>query len=67
MLRRVLLSAFAWRATGEEAFLDRAKADRLAVATFQDWNPNHLTGWLTLRRFRCFVEDEAELGRAVLK
>jgi hypothetical protein len=40
-LRRILLSAFAYRYTGEPAFLDRARIDLLAVARFEDWNPSH--------------------------
>lgn len=40
-LRRILLTAFAYRYTGEPAFLDRARIDLLAVARFEDWNPSH--------------------------
>jgi oligo-alginate lyase len=40
-LRRILLSSFAYRWTGDAAFLDRARSDLLAVAAFDDWNPGH--------------------------
>jgi oligo-alginate lyase len=40
-LRRVLLCSFAYRLTGENEFLERAKSDMLAAAAFQDWNPSH--------------------------
>jgi oligo-alginate lyase len=40
-LRRVLLCSFAYHWTGDRAFLDRARADLLAVAAFDDWNPSH--------------------------
>ena len=40
-LRRILLCSFAYRITGEKAFLDRAEKEMLAVAAFKDWNPPH--------------------------
>jgi hypothetical protein len=40
-LRRVLLFAYAYRATGEEPFARRAESEMLAVAAFADWNPSH--------------------------
>jgi oligo-alginate lyase len=40
-IRRVLQWAFAYRVTGETAFLDRARKEMLAVAAFSDWNPSH--------------------------
>ncbi|TAH10705.1 MAG: hypothetical protein EAZ11_11500 [Curvibacter sp.] len=40
-IRRVLQWAFAYRITGEAAFLDRARIEMLAVAAFPDWNPSH--------------------------
>jgi oligo-alginate lyase len=40
-LRRVLLCSFAFHWTNDRAFLDRARADLLAVAAFEDWNPSH--------------------------
>lgn len=40
-LRRVLLCSFAYHWTGDRAFLNRARADLLAVAAFDDWNPSH--------------------------
>lgn len=41
LIHTVVLCAFAHRVTGEEAFLQRARADMLAVASFTDWNPSH--------------------------
>ena len=41
LIHTTLLCAFAYRVTGEEAFLQRARADMLAVAAFTDWNPSH--------------------------
>lgn len=40
-LSRVLHLAFAWRLTGEQKYLDRARAELVAVAAFPDWNPPH--------------------------
>jgi oligo-alginate lyase len=40
-IRRVLEWSFAYRTTGEAAFLDRARREMLAVAAFTDWNPSH--------------------------
>lgn len=40
-LQRVLLLAYAWRTTGEEAFARRAETEMLAAAAFADWNPSH--------------------------
>ncbi len=40
-IRRVLQWAFAFRATGDAAFLDRARREMLAVSAFADWNPSH--------------------------
>ena len=40
-LRRVLLLAFAYRVGGDAAFLDAAEENLLAVAGFEDWNPDH--------------------------
>lgn len=41
VVQRVLLLAYAWRTTGDEAFARRAEAEMLAVAAFPDWNPSH--------------------------
>lgn len=41
LVARVLLAAFAFRMTGERAFLERAEQDMLAVSAFSDWNPGH--------------------------
>jgi oligo-alginate lyase len=41
LIRRTLTWGFAWRTTGELAFLERARRDMLAVAEFADWNPSH--------------------------
>lgn len=40
-IRRTLLWAFAFRLTGEQRFLDRARKEMLAVAAFPDWHPDH--------------------------
>ncbi|MFO7775738.1 MAG: heparinase II/III family protein, partial [Candidatus Hydrogenedentota bacterium] len=40
-LRRVSYLAFAYRMTGEEAYLDKAEEEMLAAAGFSDWNPSH--------------------------
>ena len=40
-LRRIVLTSFAWRLTGEKVFLDRTEKELLTVAAFQDWNPSH--------------------------
>jgi hypothetical protein len=39
--QRILLLAFAYRTTGEAAFLRRAEEELAAVAAFPDWNPEH--------------------------
>ena len=40
-IRRMLQWAFAFRTTGDAAFLDRARSEMLAVSAFADWNPSH--------------------------
>jgi hypothetical protein len=40
-LSRVLHLATAWRLTGRAAYLERARAELVAVAGFADWNPSH--------------------------
>ncbi len=40
-LSRLTHLSYAWRLTGEAKYLERAKAEMLAVATFSDWNPSH--------------------------
>lgn len=40
-LSRVLHLGLAWRHSGERKYLDRARAELLAVAAFSDWNPKH--------------------------
>jgi hypothetical protein len=40
-LHRVLLLAYAWRTTGDDAFARRAETEMLAAAAFADWNPSH--------------------------
>ena len=40
-LSRVLHLATAWRLTGRTTYLDRARAELVAVAGFSDWNPSH--------------------------
>lgn len=40
-LSRVLHLGVAWRLTGRDVYLQRAKAELVAVAGFADWNPSH--------------------------
>ncbi|MSU23190.1 MAG: heparinase [Opitutus sp.] len=40
-LSRVMHLGLAWRLTGERKYLERARAELLAVAAFTDWNPKH--------------------------
>jgi hypothetical protein len=40
-LSRVLHLGLAWRLSGEKKYLDRARAELVAVAGFSDWNPSH--------------------------
>jgi hypothetical protein len=40
-LSRVMHLGLAWRLTGEKKYLDRARAELVAVAKFSDWNPSH--------------------------
>ena len=40
-LSRVLHLGLAWRLTGEKKYLERARAELVAVARFSDWNPSH--------------------------
>lgn len=40
-LSRLTHLSYAWRMTGEPKYLERAKAEMLAVGGFTDWNPSH--------------------------
>lgn len=40
-LSRVMHLGLAWRLTGEKKYLERARAELLAVSAFTDWNPKH--------------------------
>lgn len=40
-LMRVVYLGFAWRLTGEQKYLDRARAELVAIAAFSDWHPDH--------------------------
>jgi hypothetical protein len=40
-LRRVLLLGLHFHLTGEGVFVERAKSEMLAAATFDNWNPSH--------------------------
>ncbi len=40
-LSRVMHLGLAWRLTGEKKYLERARAELLAVSAFSDWNPKH--------------------------
>lgn len=38
---RILLLGMAWRLTGDDRYLRRAKSELQSVACFTDWNPSH--------------------------
>jgi hypothetical protein len=40
-LRRIFMLSYAYRTTGNTAFLQRAEKEMLAVSAFSDWNPSH--------------------------
>ncbi len=40
-LARTITLSLAWRLTGKPAYLERARAELLAVSAFSDWNPSH--------------------------
>ncbi|HQK70409.1 MAG TPA: heparinase II/III family protein [Bacteroidales bacterium] len=40
-LKRIFYLSYAYRITGNRAFLDRAEKEMLAVSAFTDWNPSH--------------------------
>jgi len=40
-LSRVLHLGLAWRLTGEKQYIERARAELVAVSGFTDWNPSH--------------------------
>ena len=40
-LRRIFFLSYAYRMTGEPAYLNRAEQELLAVCRFDDWNPSH--------------------------
>jgi hypothetical protein len=40
-LSRIQHLGMAWRLTGDRQYLDRARAELLAVSAFTDWNPKH--------------------------
>ena len=40
-LKRIFYLSYAYRMTGNRAFLDRAEKEMLAVSAFTDWNPSH--------------------------
>jgi len=40
-LSRMLHLGFAWRMTGDRKYVERARAEMVAVAGFSDWNPSH--------------------------
>ena len=50
VLRRVLLLSLQFHLTDDEKFAQRAEAEMLNVAAFNDWNPSHFldTGEMTL-------------------
>ena len=40
-MKRLVLSAYAWRRTADPRYLSRVRADLTAVLGFSDWNPKH--------------------------
>ncbi len=40
-LRRIFFLSYAYRMTGDKAYLERAEAEMLKAASFEDWNPSH--------------------------
>ncbi len=40
-IRRILFLSYSNRMTGNEKFMERAKAEMLNVASFENWNPTH--------------------------
>jgi oligo-alginate lyase len=40
-VKRILLWSFAYRLSGQDSFLHRAREEMLNVAAFVDWNPHH--------------------------
>lgn len=40
-IRRTLQWAFAYRVSGDQVFLDRARQEMLSVSAFSDWHPDH--------------------------
>jgi len=40
-LNRIMVWAFSYRLTGDDAFRQRAQAEMLNLAAFADWNPSH--------------------------
>ncbi len=40
-LKRIFYLSYAYRMSGNKAFLDRAEKEMLAVSAFTDWNPSH--------------------------
>ncbi|MCY7352697.1 MAG: heparinase II/III family protein [Cytophagaceae bacterium] len=40
-LRRLFLLSYAYRMTQQEAYLQRAEKELLAISAFSDWNPSH--------------------------
>jgi len=40
-LKRIFYLSYAYRMTGNKAFLNRAEQEMLAVSAFSDWNPSH--------------------------
>lgn len=40
-VERIYYLGFAWRWTGEQCYLDAARANLLNVCSFDDWNPRH--------------------------
>jgi len=51
-LKRTYALALAWRITGKQEYLDKARENLLAVCDFPDWNPSHFL-------------DTAEMSHAV--
>ena len=71
-IRRSLQWAFAFKVTGEKAFLDRARKELLNTASFNDWHPAHfldvaeMTMGISLA-YDWLYDDLSELDRMNLR
>ena len=40
-IERILDLSTAWKVTGKKKYLDRCRAEMIAISNFKDWNPDH--------------------------